>query len=165
VARNVSAGQWVAERVAVAEELLWHKTCAQCHAISVTPLPDVKIARWNVVGEQRNRAAESHASADRVETNLPVIAAARTRLQWLPNARFDHDAHTGFSCESCHQNAVTSTESSDILIPGIATCQKCHAQGSDRAESRCFECHTYHDWAQRKEVKAAFTLPALRQHP
>jgi hypothetical protein len=165
VARNVSAGQWVAERVAVAEELLWHKTCAQCHAISVTPLPDVKIARWNVVGEQRNRAAESHASADRVETNLPVIAAARTRLQWLPHARFDHDAHTGFSCESCHQNAVTSTESSDILIPGIATCQKCHAQGSDRAESRCFECHTYHDWAQRKEVKAAFTLPALRQHP
>jgi transcription elongation factor Elf1 len=151
--------------VAVAEELLWHKTCAQCHAISVTPLPDVKIARWNVVGEQRNRAAESHASADRVETNLPVIAAARTRLQWLPHARFDHDAHTGFSCESCHQNAVTSTESSDILIPGIATCQKCHAQGSDRAESRCFECHTYHDWAQRKEVKAAFTLPALRQHP
>jgi hypothetical protein len=165
VARTVSAGQWVAERVTVAEELLWHKTCAQCHAISVTPLRDVKIARWDVVGEQLIRAAESHASAESVETKLPVIAAARTRLQWLPHARFDHDAHTGFSCQSCHQSAVTSTESSDILIPGIAICQKCHAQGSDHAESRCFECHTYHDWAQRKEVKATFTLPALRSHP
>ncbi len=164
VMRTVSAGQWVAERVTIAEELLWHKTCAQCHAISVTPLPDVKIARWNV-GEQRIRAAESLAGAESVETKLPVIAAARTRLQWLPHARFDHDAHTGFSCESCHQNAVRSTESSDVLIPGIATCQKCHAQGSDHAESRCFECHTYHDWGKRKEVKATFTLPALRSRP
>ena len=165
VGRTVSAGQWVAERVTVAEELLWHKTCVQCHAISVTPLQDVKIARWNVVGETRVRDAESHASAEGVESKLPVIAAARTRLQWLPHARFDHDAHTGFSCESCHQNAARSTESSDILIPGIATCQKCHAQGSDHTESRCFECHTYHDWAQRKEVKATFTLPALRSNP
>ena len=162
VARTVSAGQWVAERVTVAEELLWHKTCAQCHAISLTPLQDVKIARWNVVGEPRVRAAESHASAESLETKLPVIAAARTKLQWLPHARFDHDAHTGFSCESCHQNALTSTETSDILIPGIATCQKCHASGPDRAESRCFECHTYHDWAKRKEIKPTFTLPALR---
>jgi hypothetical protein len=167
VARTVSAGQWVAERVTVAEELLWHKTCAQCHAISLTPLQDVGIARWNVVGEPRIRAAtaESRASAESVETKLPVIAAARTRLQWLPHARFDHDAHTGFSCESCHKNAVTSTESSDILLPGIATCQKCHAPGPGYAESRCFECHTYHDWAKRKEVKATFTSPALRSHP
>jgi hypothetical protein len=163
--RTVSPGQWVAERVTVAEELLWHKTCAQCHAISVTPLQDVNIARWNVVGGARIRAAESQASAESVQTKLPIIAAARTKLQWLPHARFDHDAHTGFSCESCHQNAVTSTESSDILIPGIATCQKCHASGPGYAESRCFECHTYHDWSKRKEVKAAFTLPALQSHP
>jgi ribosomal protein L40E len=90
------------------------------------------------------------------------VPAANITLQWLPHARFDHDAHRGFSCAGCHQNALTSAEQSDILIPGIATCQKCHAQGPDYAESRCFKCHTYHDWAKRKEVKATFTLPELR---
>jgi len=93
---------------------------------------------------------------------LPKIAAANITLQWLPHSRFDHDAHRGFSCTGCHQNALTSTETSHLLIPGIATCQKCHAPGPDRAESRCFECHTYHDWAKRKEVKPTFTVPALR---
>src|SRR5206468_5399998 len=29
-ARSLSTAQWVAERVAIAEELLWHKTCSQC---------------------------------------------------------------------------------------------------------------------------------------
>jgi uncharacterized paraquat-inducible protein A len=48
------------------------------------------------------------------------------------------------------------------LIPGIAMCQTCHAPGPDHAESRCFECHTYHDWSKRKEVTPKFTLPALR---
>jgi len=95
-------------------------------------------------------------------SSLPKIAPANITLQWLPHARFDHDAHRGFSCAGCHQNALTSAEQSDILIPGIATCQKCHAQGPDHAESRCFECHTYHDWAKRKEVKPTFTLPELR---
>jgi ribosomal protein L40E len=90
------------------------------------------------------------------------VPAANITLQWLPYARFDHDAHRGFSCTGCRQNALTSAEQSDILIPGIATCQKCHAQGPDYAESRCFKCHTYHDWAKRKEVKPTFTLPELR---
>jgi ribosomal protein L40E len=53
-------------------------------------------------------------------------------------------------------------ESSDILLPGIKTCQKCHAPGPDHAESRCFECHTYHDWSKRKEMAPKFILPALR---
>ena len=50
----------------------------------------------------------------------------------------------------------------DMLLPGIETCKKCHAPGPEHAESRCFECHTYHDWSKRKEVTPKFTLPALR---
>jgi hypothetical protein len=163
-ARSVSAKQWVSEQVAVSEELLWHKTCAQCHEISATPLQDVEIARWSALGVQPGSTPRSRpiTAAAGTDEKLPAIAGARLKLQWLPHARFDHDAHTGFSCVGCHQNALTSTETSDILIPGIATCQKCHAPGPDRAESRCFECHTYHDWAKRKEVKATFTLPPLR---
>lgn len=160
-ARTVSASQWVAERVAVAEELLWHKTCAQCHGISATPLQDVKIARWDAANGQRAIAPTSLAAAKSAEAKLPLITAAHVKLQWLPHARFDHDAHTGFSCAGCHARALTSAQESDILIPGIATCQKCHAAGAGFAESRCFECHTYHDWAKRKEVKPAFTMPGL----
>jgi hypothetical protein len=169
--RLLSPSQWVAERVAVSEELLWHKTCSQCHAISETKLRDVKIARWDTADSRAATrratppATEADSNMSQSVISLPKVAPANITLQWLPNARFDHDAHRGFSCTGCHPNALTSTESSDILIPGIATCQKCHSPGPEHAESRCFECHTYHDWARRKEVKATFTLPALRSHP
>src|SRR5579862_6133816 len=157
-ARVVPAGQWVAEHVAVAKELLWHKTCAQCHAITATPLQDVKIARWDAESPVPARAPRGDASDG--NEKLPRIAAARTTLQWLPHAKFDHDAHTGFSCTGCHPNALKSTESSDLLIPGIAVCQKCHADGPGYASAKCSECHTYHDWSKRKEVNPTFTLPA-----
>ena len=125
--------EWVAARVADAEELLWRKTCKQCHALTVSERSDA----------------------------LPEIAAARTTVRWMSHAKFDHDAHRGFSCESCHAKAMRSTEASDLLLPGIATCEKCHAPGPEHAESRCFECHTYHDWAKRKEVTPRFALPGL----
>jgi len=64
------------------------------------------------------------------------------------------------SCTECHA-ALTSRETADILIPGIATCEKCHHSGADAAESRCFECHTYHDWTKAKEVKGKLTLTGL----
>ena len=158
--RTASPAQWVAERVAVSEELLWHKTCAQCHAISGSRLQDVKIARWDTVGRSTG-GGFGNGGAESSEVKLPVIAPAHTKLQWLPHARFDHDAHTGFSCTGCHSNALTSTESSDLLIPGIAVCQTCHAQGPGHASSECSECHTYHDWSKRKEVKPTFTLPEM----
>jgi hypothetical protein len=160
--RTVSAAQWVRERVAVSEELLWHKTCSQCHAISGTALQDVRIARWGTAGGKRGAGATSTGGAVGADTKLPIIAAAHTKLQWLPHARFDHDAHTGFSCTGCHQNALKSTETSDILIPSIAICQTCHAAGPGYASSQCSECHTYHDWSKRKEVQPTFTFPALR---
>jgi hypothetical protein len=129
-----TANEWVAARTNDAEELLWRKTCKQCHALTS--------------GTGRS--------------NLPAVEPARTTVEWMPHARFDHDAHRGFSCVSCHEKALKSTEPSDVLLPGIATCQTCHAPGREHAESRCFECHTYHDRSKRKEVKPTFTLPPLR---
>lgn len=130
--RLLTQAQWVAERTADAEELLWRKTCKQCH--------------------QLERAKGS---------SLPSVAPGRVVECWLPHAKFDHDAHRGFSCVSCHRKALTSTDKSDILVPGIDNCKTCHAAGGDHAESRCFECHTYHDWSKRKEVVVTFTLPSL----
>jgi hypothetical protein len=132
--RMYTPKEWIAARINDAEELLWRKTCKQCHALTMGARQD----------------------------NLPVVEPARTTVKWMPHAKFDHDAHRGFSCASCHEKALSSTETSEMLLPGIATCKTCHAPGPKHAESRCFECHTYHDWSKRKEVKPAFTLPSLR---
>lgn len=167
--RTLTRSKWIQEKVAVAEELLARKTCAQCHQMTQKYLPDTGIARWSPSNPQSpKRITDSStstipfaSSTSSISGLLPAIAPANTTLRWLPHSKFDHSAHTGFSCTSCHSKTLTSTDSSDILIPGIATCQTCHAPGPNHAESRCFECHTYHDWSRRKEVKPTFTLPAL----
>jgi hypothetical protein len=154
--RLLTPSQWVAERTAEAEELLWRKTCKQCHTLGWLQ-KNLPMIIPQLVPETDSSAKSSATSA-----TLPYVGQANVTLQWMPHARFDHDAHRGFTCVSCHAKALTSTESSDILLPGIETCKKCHAPGPDHADSRCSECHTYHDWSKRKEVTPKFTLPALR---
>jgi len=132
--RTYTPNEWVTARVTDSLDLLWRKTCNQCHTLTFGLRADA----------------------------LPIVTDAETTVRWMPHAKFDHDAHRGFTCVSCHPKALTSTESSDILLPGIATCKTCHAPGPDHADSRCSECHTYHDWSKRKEVTPKFTLPALR---
>jgi hypothetical protein len=146
--RVLTPSQWVAERTADAEELLWRKTCKQCHSY------DARLPGGGIVNTGATLRSE--------ESSLPKIEASRVTERWLPHAKFDHNAHRGFSCTGCHTKALTSAETGDILVPGIANCKTCHAPGPEHAESRCFECHIYHDWSKRKEVKATFTLPALR---
>lgn len=129
--RVLTAPQWVAERVGESEQLLWGKTCKQCHALSPA-----------APGE------------------LPTVAKSNITVRWLAHADFNHDRHQMVKCTECHA-ALTSQETGDVLLPGIATCEKCHHTGKDSAESRCFECHTYHDWTKAKEVKGKLTLSSL----
>ena len=142
--RVLTPAQWVEERTADAEELLWRKTCKQCHELR---MPD----------------RESGSAAAAAGAPLPQIVRdyTRWRLPKMPQAKFDHDAHRSFRCEECHPKALASSQQMDILLPGIATCKVCHAPGPEHADSRCFECHTYHNWAKRKEVRAAVELPGL----
>jgi hypothetical protein len=155
--RVLTPAQWVTERTADAETLLWRKACRQCHAIGFAEKNHpTQIAATTTSETTRTMKSDVEAAA------LPYIQPAETTVRWMPQAKFDHDAHRGFTCTSCHEKALSSTESSDVLLPRIATCQTCHAPGPDHAESRCFECHTYHDWSQREEVTPQFTLPALR---
>lgn len=162
--RTLAASEWVEEKVAVAEELLSHKTCAQCHQMAKQNLPDTSIARWSPTDPRTGNGSGTTnvAAQGKPAGMIGAVAPANVTLRWLPRSKFDHEAHTGFTCVSCHEKALTSTESAEVLIPGIATCQTCHAPGPNHAESRCFECHTYHDWSQRKDVKPTFTLPALQ---
>jgi hypothetical protein len=154
--RVLTPAQWVAERTADAEQLLWRKTCKQCHAINSVGQNGVARISQSLSGNS-NVLPSGAASAQ-----LPYIEHANITLRWMPHAKFDHDAHRGFTCVSCHEKTLTSTESTDVLLPGMATCQACHAPGADHAESRCSECHTYHDWSKRKEITPKFTLPSLR---
>jgi hypothetical protein len=130
--RMLTQQQWVDLRVAESEQLLWRKTCAECHALSFTKTKP-----------------------------LPVVANSNLTGRWFQHAVFDHDTHKLLKCVECHTRAPASQETSDVLIPGIQTCQKCHHSGANSAESRCFECHTYHDWTKEKEVKGTFELSRL----
>ena len=144
--QTLTTAQWVAARTADAEQLLWRKTCLQCHQLLTSEgLP-------RQVSDVNSNAASAA---------LPRIAESRVTSRWMPHATFDHEAHDGFTCTNCHEKALQSVDSADLLMPGIKTCQTCHAPGADHAESRCYECHTYHDWSKRKEVTPRFTMPSL----
>ncbi len=127
--RLLTPPEWVAERTAEAEQLLWRKTCKQCHTLVF---------------------AEGAA--------LPKVAPSNFTARYMPHAKFDHSQHGLVACTSCHVAATNSQQTSDLLLPGIATCRSCHRPGTEAAESRCFECHTYHDPAQRKPVHSNFSL-------
>jgi len=130
--RVLTREQWVTERVSESEELLWRKTCKQCHALTVP-----------------------------TDGALPTVAKSNITARWMPHADFNHERHELLRCTECHAGALTSHQTADILLPGIATCEKCHHSGSDGAEARCFECHTYHDWTKQKDVKGRLTLSGI----
>jgi hypothetical protein len=132
--RVLTPPQWVSEKVAESEQLLWRKPCKQCHALSFS-------------GSQA----------------LPLVAKSNITVRWFQHAVFDHEKHRLLQCGECHSAARTSQETSDILLPGIRTCEQCHHSGSEAAEARCFECHTYHDWSKEKPAQGNLTLLEIKQ--
>jgi predicted CXXCH cytochrome family protein len=64
---------------------------------------------------------------------------------WMPNASFDHGSHRKEPCGDCHK-AKDSEKSSDILLPGIRTCRKCHGGEKDNnmVATTCIDCHKFH---------------------
>jgi hypothetical protein len=46
--------------------------------------------------------------------------------------------------------------SGDCGLPDV------HKPGPGIANAQCSECHTYHDWSKRKEVKPTFVMPGLK---
>ncbi len=128
-----NAAEWVSQMMMEAEQLLWGKTCKECHRLKYV-----------------------------AAVKVPEVPRAAINARWMQNARFDHQAHRLVSCESCHIKVATSKETSDILLPGIETCQQCHTSGKENAaEARCFECHDYHDWSKEKPVNGKFSIHQL----
>jgi hypothetical protein len=83
----------------------------------------------------------------------------------MPRAAFNHTPHLMVTCASCHAGVPASTKTADVLLPNQAVCGTCHAPskgglrpGSGQAESRCFECHQYHDWKKSHPVTPSYSL-------
>jgi hypothetical protein len=128
-----TAAEWVAQHTATDEYLLWTKTCKECHTISFQS-----------------------------GSPLPVIAKAQITRRWLMKGNFDHQAHLEIKCDSCHSKVRSSKLTSDVLIPGIATCQACHIPRQRAAASGgCYECHVYHDWTKEKPVHGKYDIQQL----
>jgi predicted CXXCH cytochrome family protein len=135
-----TAEEWIVRRAAADERLLWNKTCVECHDV---------------------QTAASGAA-------VPVYAPSNITRRWMLRAAFDHSPHLMMTCTSCHA-ADASTSTADVLLPAQAICASCHAPASRtplrqsaRAESRCFECHRYHDWTKARPVTPSYTLSDLK---
>ena len=121
-----------------AEQLLWRKTCKECHQMDF-----------------------SQASA---HEGLPRVLPSQITVRWLAHASFKHAPHASLSCVSCHAKTPTSVETSEVLIPSIQTCAACHKdslQREGRADNGCNECHQYHDWSQRQPFVGTKTITEL----
>jgi hypothetical protein len=71
---------------------------------------------------------------------LAPVSAARGVFQ---HAVFTHRPHVGqVDCLTCHGAIPTSKLATDLVVPGVTTCQQCHAPS--QARSDCQACHTYH---------------------
>lgn len=111
--------KWAHAKARAAEDLVFGgRVCGTCHEVSKSGDDD---------------KPDWHVQPVKLNTNF------------LPKARFDHARHETMGCQSCHQ-AETSSKSTDLLLPGIETCQTCHGgeDSADKIPSSCTTCHDFH---------------------
>jgi predicted CXXCH cytochrome family protein len=87
---------------------------------------------------------------------LPVFAETRIPSRWLTQARFSHQHHRMLLCTECHA-APESKKTSDILMPSVTSCQKCH-NPKVGVRNDCVECHNYHNRQHTREVHKDWTI-------
>jgi hypothetical protein len=90
---------------------------------------------------------------------VPEVIPPKIPVRWLPHSKFDHAPHRPLACGECHK-ASASSETKDVLLPGISSCRECH-QPRGGARSGCVECHRYHDKSKERDADGPFKVPAL----
>ena len=80
--------------------------------------------------------------------------------RWLLHAKFTHTQHRNLACESCHEKARQSVNTSDVLMPLRKDCTGCHGGASAKSSSSCATCHEYHERSRLLLTKMA---PAFKQ--
>ncbi len=91
---------------------------------------------------------------------LPEVAPTAIPVRWLPHSIFDHGVHRSLTCTECHAKAAKSTETADVLLPSVSTCQQCHRTAGG-AKASCVECHLYHDKAEERDPNGPLTIKRL----
>ena len=169
-----SRQEWVANRIATSEILLWRGKCALCHRDLNSPSsapeiqPTLQPASFQRTAFQLQGQLQPNPDAiPTVPMHLPAPLTASLVPIALPEiehtqqaehiytaAVFSHPAHQAVGCTECHAAALTSVSGRDLLMPGKEVCQRCHNGESSpqgpplkvgHAESGCFLCHVYHD--------------------
>jgi cytochrome c7-like protein len=131
-----SAAEWVRQRTAAAENLLWMKNCKVCHLATEHDAP-----------------------------GLPQSVKGVIPSRWFPHAEFDHQAHRMLACEACHTGIRSSKQSADVNIPGIELCGPCHKEAGAKAqaaEGKCYVCHSYHDWRKERTIKGIMGISSAK---
>lgn len=162
-----------------AETILFRQKCALCHTVgNIDSLPATTITnRLNNSGAVLMNASFSPAELQTALTETPTIAPSHAPQRFFTAALFSHTSHNTVQCEECHAAALTSTSGTDLLMPNIGTCQRCHdgqsrpqgpALSNGHAESGCSLCHEYHETLKAElktgtlaDPKAAFRIDQL----
>lgn len=116
-------------------------TCSRCHSFG-----------------QRNNTwyvnMHSPAVSDDQANPRPAGDVEMVPSRWMQHATFSHKSHRAIECAACH-DAANSNQTSDILMPSIAVCQRCHGDGAQTSRPHvsadCVLCHTYHMESVDKE--------------
>ncbi len=108
--------------------------CRKCHYVQrqgttwVVPLLNPNIVLEGGIGEENKE-----------RSMIPS--------RWLQHGAFHHEKHDTLECQQCHaveESALTS----DILLPGIENCRKCHTNSpatiGPGVRADCVLCHDYH---------------------
>ena len=147
---------WVDQMVEKAEWFLFRKTgpkskqgkCVLCHTLE--PPGD---------GPGRHQVANRPATSQKP---VPVVAKTAMPQRWLPNSVFDHTAHNTLKCVACHEAAPRSETTTDVLLPGVASCRTCHFEPGG-ARAQCVECHLYHDKTKLRQPEQPYTIEQLKK--
>lgn len=169
-----------------AETILFREKCSLCHTVSnAQELPRLTNASFetNINGMRFNKinisgspdgnfsSTMSGILSGDISADALKIAPSHAPQRFFTAAMFSHLSHSSVECLECHTNAKTSTSGQDLLMPGIATCQRCHdgqsrpqgpALSSGHAESGCSLCHDYHEMIASKDGHAPPTKSAFR---
>jgi predicted CXXCH cytochrome family protein len=119
---NKEQWTWVNQQLGEAERILFEQKnagCRYCH------LP-------------HDPAADSNRGF-----RVPQFDRTAIRSRWYDASRFSHGSHQVIQCDQCHAGARQSQKTSDVLLPSIENCQKCH-KPKGGARNDCIECHDYH---------------------
>jgi len=123
--REPSLAAWLERVQTASEEFLFNRKCVYCHELGPSgPLGPTVLETAPIIGR---------------------FASDQERSEpWLEDATFSHHAHRAVTCSSCHTEAATSGQTSDILIPHLAGCVDCHGSSGSLRDT-CAQCHLYHD--------------------